>query len=521
MKRNLNDLFQIEFKALASKYYINLIKVVLILWITLLSLGISQGIMNHLALKMKSPFINWVKMNMSNNALINVTGTRDDIIKELGKPEMREKFGIANEKLTYVATDRNIKATNNPGGKNVSVETRTLNVNEPLFAELLKRNGLNPSDITYSDENPELILSESAVEKIFGKDKPYYIWFNNPSTGETMPLKVAAIFSQLPDFADIALTSRLLNDYKTVDAIRIDPENETKMIWSKANHRDYLCIFFPHKLNENAKQEFEKEIRMIFSPDKIKDIVYKEKQNLGDDVTYFTLKLNSVFETQEQFDQLVQSAEKKAQAFQGIRIFEYDQPIQNNLQNNNYDFISVKFDNIEKIKEFSAYLENKYNYKLNLSLIETFENYKSFEKTLYITSGTLVGLSVISLVIFIIGTILSHIERSKKTIGTIKAFGLSNKNLIGVYMKITLSFVGIGLVSAFTLSALIGPLLTKGITRLMNFNDVYSIEFSLLNPAVIFTSIIILAGSLTSVYITLNRRFGKATPGDLVYEREN
>ena len=75
----------------------------------------------------------------------------------------------------------------------------------------------------------------------------------------------------------------------------------------------------------------------------------------------------------------------------------------------------------------------------------------------------LIAFSIISIVFFVINLLLAHINKNKRNLGTLKAFGLPNKNIVLLYSSITFVLVFSSCVIAFLLSSIFGQIILKHI----------------------------------------------------------
>ena len=185
------------------------------------------------------------------------------------------------------------------------------------------------------------------------------------------------------------------------------------------------------------------------------------------------------------------------------------------------DTYTFLFNNPDDVISFDSWIETNYSIQLEESRMEAKRNFSFFEKLSHLLSLALISFSIISIIFFIINLLLSHINKNKRNLGTLKAFGLSNKYIIMLYTSITLLLVTISFVSAYILSSLLGQLLLRLYISFNNINtDNYLnlVEFAnrdFLNTFILFVlipTVIIIIRLFTFLY--------KVTPGDLIYERK-
>ena len=156
-----------------------------------------------------------------------------------------------------------------------------------------------------------------------------------------------------------------------------------------------------------------------------------------------------------------------------------------------------------------------------MSQIESKENYNFVSKLTLIISIFLICFSILSIVFFIINVLKSHIEKIRKNLGTFKAFGLSNKSLIRIYIFMALRFLFIACVIAFVTSYLLGnfgfirmllSLFNTALEEQQKYFDLLNWVTYLVIPLIILINGVIVRFSLAGI---LSR-----SPGDLIYSRD-
>ncbi|MFZ2350925.1 MAG: hypothetical protein WAW24_05225, partial [Bacteroidales bacterium] len=226
------------------------------------------------------------------------------------------------------------------------------------------------------------------------------------------------------------------------------------------------------------------------------------------------------FDLVGQFDEKLQSNSSISESG-AIRIYDYDF---SGFENETYDYdnLSVYFSSLDRIRDFSAYLFDSRKLKIDMSQIESKENYNFVSKLTIFISGFLVIFSVISILLFLSNVLKVHINKIKSNLGTFKAFGMSNLLIVRIYSILTLRFLIFSILLAFIISAAIGE---TGLFRLLfkisdTIIDDESKYFSLISEsktyiaigAMLFISLIILP---RNIWKMLNK-----TPGDLIYKRD-
>ena len=136
-------------------------------------------------------------------------------------------------------------------------------------------------------------------------------------------------------------------------------------------------------------------------------------------------------------------------------------------------------------------------------------------------SYALIAFSIISIIFFIINLLLSHINKNKRNLGTLKAFGLPNKHIVILYSSITLLLVTIAYVSAYILSALLGQFVLDSyivLNKINSENYLNYVVFENRNFLKTFGQFVLLP-TIIIIY-NLYKYLHEVTPGDLIYERK-
>jgi predicted lysophospholipase L1 biosynthesis ABC-type transport system permease subunit len=142
------------------------------------------------------------------------------------------------------------------------------------------------------------------------------------------------------------------------------------------------------------------------------------------------------------------------------------------------------------------------------------KNFNAVSVMAGILSWAIVGFSIICIVLFIVNLFQSYFQKVKRNLGTFKAFGISNRQLVGIYLLIIFSIIMISIVISLALAFAAELLLPMfGIMMDGAFN------YLALNSSMTWIAVsIILVSSILTVYLVM-RRLLSATPGNLIYDR--
>ena len=181
------------------------------------------------------------------------------------------------------------------------------------------------------------------------------------------------------------------------------------------------------------------------------------------------------------------------------------------------------YDKLDRISDFNAFLKDKTLYdqttlEIDMRIIESKKNFDLFDKLANLLSLALIFFSIFSMVLYITNLIVSHISKNKKNLGTLKAFGLSNNNIILIYSAISIALITISCIISFFISALIGNMLVGLIAQYFEIGDASSLNYISYPEHVLAAFFIVLPS--VAIYFKLWWNLRGNTPGDLIYGRE-
>jgi len=170
---------------------------------------------------------------------------------------------------------------------------------------------------------------------------------------------------------------------------------------------------------------------------------------------------------------------------------------------------SFVFNRLDNIREFRAYLLEQSGIDLPIEVVENKENFAMVSRLGYSVGIMLLLFSVVSICFFIRNLIEGHLNSVKPNLGTFKAFGMPNRDLVRHYQRILLTLLVLAVAFGLLLAVAIG-----GLTVLLWGSD----QFNLANGWVL-GSIVIIFGSSLLFSRSIVRNILSHTPGDLVYGR--
>ena len=113
----------------------------------------------------------------------------------------------------------------------------------------------------------------------------------------------------------------------------------------------------------------------------------------------------------------------------------------------------------------------------------------------------------------------NHIDSNKKNLGTLKAFGLSNFTIVGIYSFISITMIVISLMVAFLVSFFLGQNIMDFLTNILNLDNLSEMKF--LSEEINDLFLIFIAIPTFILVLMIYNKLNGQTPGDLIYERND
>ena len=466
-----------EFYSVAGKKLINLLVLIFILTIALLALGIGNSTIDYLRLKMDNPFVKFITVTNEYN------NSKYLDLPALNASNLKSQFNYGEVTPIYYGY-ADFKKLN---GKLENATYRKVTTNEEFYKFISNSdNGILQSENTFKDNSYGVIVTRKYLQKLgFSEDSiPAAISFN--LSNQLISIPVCAVVTQLPDLTDILISDRFYSAFKDYDAINIEtPE-----------HNQYLKVFIP-----NLSEISPKDQQLGFYQ------IKNECCAFG-----LTILKNGCTDATNDFQQLILRYPNS------IRFYNFDKIPNDNPSKGTVDRISFSFYNLDSVRPFQDYLLDNHKLAVDMDTIEAKENFRFFEKLSNLLSGSLIAFIILSIVIFITNLIFAHIERNKKNLGTLKAFGLSNRYIILIYTGISVSLIAIAFLISYVISVLIGDIVLNTVLTIFKINTVTdAIDFHSYNLVYLLSFFLIIPCAV--IYYRLWSSLKYKTPGDLVYER--
>lgn len=504
-----------EGKIVLGKRYANMWLLCGVLLATFLAIAFSNASLDYLSYKMNDPFINWVDIK-------NDSGEYDfESFEEfLRDEEMMSKFHFSS----YQTDQYKFATYATQNASSTQLRCRFFeNIQTNLVYAILDDDNVI-SDYKITEEKLDnnsygvIITQDALVNKLGYKSEiPNYIFYKSVTDPEAseefgitvidgfacIPVPVLGVVKRLPTNMDIIGTKHFYRQYDARSFNMYEPL--------------YFCSFLyylPSNVDTSKFMKFLEKTTMGHT-----DMSYYTNDNLAlplmesyGDGHFVSLKFDYEDEVDFMVNKAINDAIMEEYGKKGvIRMYDY---ITNNYIDTIDDFIAIHFNDLNKIVEFQEYAKEEYKINIEMSQINAKKNFNEVSIMANILSWTMIVFAIICIILFIVNLLQSYFQKVKRNLGTFKAFGIRNKDLISVYVLIMLVTICVAITIALVVTLLIQGLLPiVGLMKdgIYNYLDLWS-------GKTLGAIIIIIAASGYTVYLVVNQLL-KATPGDLIYDR--
>ena len=471
-----------EFKSVLGKWGSNISFLILILFISLIAMGIAQGSLNYLQKKMNDPFMQFVDVDHRWDGAVQGYDKFNKIVADNYKADNNKQVKEVFE--TYVKSTR-FFYENQKDGK--TKEGFILETNNEFYKSLIKKDMVLSNNNSFHDNQWGVIITENFMNQLeIDLSTPY---INIEKGNTSFPVPICAVVERLRNNKEFIMSKKLYSLlYGSSEKIPI----------LKTDTAQGVKRWFIPKLKELPSELLNKGV--------VVSNIYSEQS-----LTHVSglMVESSDFSIELDVDGVV-------------RVYDYDVRDINIEQHmgapDTYTFL---FNNPDDVIGFSNWLYDNYGIQLEQSRIEAKKNFGFFQKLSQLLSFAIIVFSIISIIFFIINLLLFHIEKNKRNLGTLKAFGLPNKYIILLYSSITFSLVTISFISSYVLSSIFGQLLLRTYISLKGINPENYLNFVTFNNRDFGNTFLFFVFIPTIIIIfKLYKYLNNVTPGDLIYERK-
>ena len=514
-----NDYFRLfvkrEGKVVLGKHYSNLWLLCSVLFATFLAIAFSNASLDYLDYKMNDPFINWVDIE-NNFGEEDITGFEYFLNQESAKAQYHFR-GFQTDKSRYP-----LFATSSSDSRNLKGRYYA-DIKTPLVQAILDEDNVVDGCCIENEKLDNnsfgvIITYDALVGKLgYKKAIPQFIYrrlycdyeaaefgVKVSDAGQAdIPMPVLAVVKRLPNNMDV-ITTKYSYEQEIAHSLNM-------------NNPVYFYSFVYHLPDKVDAEEFLEFLKKTTTENT--DLTYYSndneqlsKMNCFGEGRFVSLKYDyeedSDFEVNQRINDAVMAVYEKKGV---VRVFDYDD---NPTIPSPDDYISIHFDDLNKISDFQEFVKQEFKINIEMSQINAKENFNEVSMMANILSWTMIVFAIICIMLFVINLLQSYFQKVKRNLGTFKAFGMSNLRLISVYMLILITTISVSIVIALVAVVFLENLLPLfGAVKEGTFG-----YLALWSGKTLGSVVIILLAFICTVYVVMKREL-RHTPGDLIYDR--
>ena len=502
-----------EFKSVVSGGR-KFILLILIATVSLWSIGFSSGASKYLKEKMDSPFVKFLKVDIPFQ-LAQKQGYVDELKKVMKQDSIVNGYDVQGVSFTSFAFESfyTKNSTSSKARKSETAKIRMISSNDKMY-DFMKAKGLfkNNQFVDFSVANYSIVVTEEYLNRLgYNDESPAFLDFRFRGVGNeefSVPVGIAGVVTQLPDKCDILCTEDLFPHIAGYTEYSILDPN------ARGHLNEY--VIYTEKPIQGLKSDL-----LEFDPQGL------EKQSIGSGNPYYVFPYDSNLSQEELESELT----KLLGSYQRIYNFNsVGQISDTNLSGVIYDKLIVEMSSLEQVNQLRKLMlgintrfesltsnQKKIGLVIDMDVIESRNNFMTFNSVSMILSRVLVLISIGFIIVLVIQTLLQHIDKNAKNLGTLKAFGMSNRIIGLTYVIISFVMISIVYLASAALLYLAADVSTNAVLSLVRLDTggecLY--DFAVLLSYLPFFTIL----PLLVVAITIWWKIRNETPGDLIYER--
>jgi putative ABC transport system ATP-binding protein/lipoprotein-releasing system ATP-binding protein len=527
----------------------NFVFVLFIQFLIFYLIGTANGILDFVAQQDKNPFVK----------VINISSSYDGIEASMNKVESEinlKLYGI--DTITYFKQETNHfnPVNQNPDSFSVAehfakdnfqlISVKSMQPGDPMRNYILNNSELNPFGTDFSgNDDISVIVTRNFLKRLGQKDSTFIVRsINNADEKCWQPLPIRGLVDQLPGDADMVcldnLWASIMNDQNW------SLLTDKFALWIKMDSTLLKDKFDPILIGQLKKvanrQGVTIETDPIFDDILFISIDNKSIENIRNIDDLFELKVGAPGITRGKAEEVFSELMKQDSIINFLK--------ENNISldriqlshlntlgsggNIDYNDANIYVNSFRRIYEFSEKVYDLSGLRLDMAKIERIRNYRIVASVTSLLSIFLIIFSILIIIILLSNILSNHLNKIRKNIGLLMAFGVSTKI---IYQCIMFTFIVVTLIGGAFLSYIVGGYfgfnkwLFEGATGfvLPNFSGFKiswayisdSTEFlkCITNPTIITIALMLLFNLIRFNFI-INKIF-KETPGNLIYDKSN
>jgi hypothetical protein len=493
-----------------------------VLFVAFLALSFSHASTLYLSHKMEDPFIKW--QNIENP---QAGHTFNDLSAELSREDLQKRFHYRDLREDYLWRGEALFLGKDSWQSYMQYCRLYTDMDTRLMraildsANIINRPAYDP--VLLPDAVLGFVVTEQMLRVLgYESEPPSYLYLKYPisTTGEyrsldyiseedddlyaRLPFPVLGVVKRLPGNIPFSTSVVLKGNYR--DALNLGSykyvDIANSLLFFVPEHVDRAG--FESRLVELCHQEG-MENPVVFSP-YLPQLMPFAKGTLLEVEQASSLGWEKVKAVSEAITTLYPGGDI-------VRVFDY-QVNRNSLGLSEFpDYLTVEFENLRYLPDFINYVSEYTDGEVELDITQTNvkENLNAVHLLANVLSVALILLAIACIVLFIVNLLQSYFQRVKRNLGTFKAFGISNRELMRVYRVIILAVVSCAVVIAFVAVLLLQMALPE--------REAGYPYLSLWSIRTAITIAVVFVASVITVHVVMSRLL-KATPGDLIYDRQ-
>lgn len=523
MGKQVDDFFRLfvkrEWKEVLGRRYSNLWLLTAMMTATFLAIAFSNASLRYLSDKMNDPFIKWVDIK-------NTFGEGDFIGLEnaLNDAENMELYDYNSYQSDYYFSYMFFGAEENMLQYfqcRFFQDIKTDLVQAILSEDNVVNHACVPNLDEVDDETIGLVITQNALSKLGYDYVPAYLDLCHYSIGADslgfslydgqfarVPVPVLGVVKRLPSNVDIISTKYFFeqenndNSYPFNLSSNRSYSESLRYYVPEGIDSDTFSVFLSETASSLSSVPFDVDPYSFYKPEIIPFKPGRYISLTGQmEEPLIPLETNAIND--------VVMGEWRDKGV--VRVFDYDfSPYEVSEKS----YLSVYFNKLNKVRDFETFV-GEYKVKIDMSQINSKDNYNSVSIMGNVLSWVIIVFAIVCIVLFIVDLLKSYFQKVKRNIGTFKAFGVSNKRLINIYLLIVGATIAIAMVLSLFVTFAI-----QGLFALVGFMKEGMYNYLALGSAkTLATAVIIAVASVLTIYAVMGKLLVK-TPGDLIYDRE-
>ena len=485
----------------------------------MLAIGLGEGALKYLEKKMDNPFVSFVNVTIPFDSPNDLEDLKELHHQNVSKDTsftsfygFKEPYPVFDNYVNFTNTEINIQGQY----KSKTAKIRRAEDYDQLLKFIVE---LNQQEDISKNNNFDISGFGCLVSLDFlknDKTKLTYTDINNVAylkytrdinqEERFFNIPIQGYVESFPDGVDVIVGQDFYDAIKDTDFWR-------SIILSDSNERYHTLQYYVIDDNTFKKYLIKNGFEKVSIDSDIKQNIihtegemYQRSMMTTNEKNIFLSKVNLKQSYSQVFDFYSQSFIEPKQTFPEAFVFQFEEDRLADIEKFN-DFL----------KEYTRYDNDKESLEIDMRVIESKKNFHLFKQLASLISVALIAFSILSLVLYITNLILSHISRNKKSLGTLKAFGLSNNNIIFIYSTISISMISISFLFGYFISNYAGTFLIRILGDkfgIIDVNYLNYVSYHMYQLAILFIVLPSIA-----ICMKLWYQLRKSTPGDLIYER--